>query len=157
LWNTWRASSRRPLPEPTVRPRACPLASDRAPPSQTVWRSPSSSPCPYLSGHARRPPEPVSVELRRPLPRLHMPASPYLFKHPPHRSASYLPSEMTQTKPLPTFHSLAFPDPDQSAAVAGAASRARPRPPRDLPSHSPAYPPHSAAHPYLLLFQGRRN
>jgi hypothetical protein len=57
--NTWRACIQPSLSEPTAHPHACLLALDRAPPSQTVWRSPSSSPCPHPSGHAHRPLQPA--------------------------------------------------------------------------------------------------
>jgi hypothetical protein len=59
--NTWRASSRQPPSKPTDHPRTCPLASDRAPPSQVLSRSPSSSTCPHPSVRTRRAPRPDSV------------------------------------------------------------------------------------------------
>jgi hypothetical protein len=40
--NTWHAHDRRPLSEPTLHLRACPLASDRVPPSQTFRRNPAA-------------------------------------------------------------------------------------------------------------------
>jgi hypothetical protein len=76
--STWRARVRPCLPELTDHPRACPLASDHAPPLQTVWRNPSSSPCPLLSVRARRTQPPARA---RHVPEEQRASDPCLLKH----------------------------------------------------------------------------
>jgi hypothetical protein len=53
--NTWQACIRHSLSRPTTDLRACCLASDRAPPSQTPWCSLSPPSCPLAPVRARAP------------------------------------------------------------------------------------------------------
>jgi hypothetical protein len=80
--------------------------------------------CPYLSGHARRPPELVSVELRRPLPRPRTLASlPTYFSLSSVPQFSLAPQNRPGPSPIssPLSFFLGFAP---SSAVDGAMSRA---------------------------------
>jgi hypothetical protein len=120
--NTWQALSRRSLPESTAHPRAYPLASDRTPHSQTLWRSTASfsrrfTYVPYAarsdqwlrsaaSARCLPPLPPVSRDPRTRLSSLPTPHSPIYLKHasdrsPADRRFSSIASDREQTRPPP--------------------------------------------------------
>jgi hypothetical protein len=80
--NTWRASVRRPLSEPTDFLLTYPLAIGRTPLPLTLWRRPISSTCPFLVVRPRRAPRPDSGRHVVTVPR------PPLDKTPPRASRS---------------------------------------------------------------------